>query len=131
MLVDPTAGITVLFPNELQETSRQDPDNATRIQPNQTLLIPNPNTDEFVLVTEEAGLGEVLIVASDQPLTKALLRLRSLARGKRGIISTRGDDSLEIINDLVDDVSRGVQVGVRRRIRTSQMAALSITFNVV
>ena len=131
MLVDPTAGITVLFPNELQENARQDPDNATRIQPNQTLSIPNPNKDDFVLVTEEAGLGEVLIVASEQPLTKALLKLRSLARGKRGIISTRGEDSLEIINDLVDDVSRGAQVGVRRRIRTSQMAALSITFNVV
>lgn len=133
----PAEGITVLFPNEHQQVSDQEQDKTTRIEPNQTLLIPNPDKDEFELVALEPGMGEVLVIASQKPLTNALLRLNSLfkSRGQsRGLLETRGDESVDVVSDLIDDLSgtkRGPIAGVRQRISTVQIAALSITFEVV
>lgn len=140
LLIDPAEGVIVLYPNEFQEVGA-DEGKATRIEPDQTVLIPDPNKDDFVLVTEKTGVGEVLIIASQKPLTNALLRLRELAReqlnaqqGKRSGLLQAGDQSVEVVSDLLDDLSgtpRSAIAGVRQRVRTSQMAALSITFEVV
>lgn len=139
LLIDPAEGIVVFFPNEFQSASAEQTDQATRIKPNQTLLIPDPSKDEFELVTEEPGVGEVLVIASQKPLTNALLRLRDLAKNrgqKRGVLETTGDDSVDVVSDLIDDLSgmsgtrRGV-ANVRQRVATADIAALSITFEVL
>ena len=136
LLIDPGEGIVVLFPNEFQQVSDEERDKATRIEPNQTLLIPDASKDEFDLVTEAPGVGEVLVIASQKPLTSALLRLRSLAvkRGQqRGVLETRGEDSIELIGNLIDDLSgtKRELARVRQRVSTSGIAALSIAFEVV
>ena len=137
LLVDPTEGFTVLFPNEYQEGSVEELESASRIEPKQTLLIPDPDNDPFVFPTTNPGLGEVLIVASEKPLTQALLRLRDLAReqlrGKRGAVSTRGEQALDFVSEMLGDLSaRGVgTVASRAELKTTEMGSLSITFEVV
>lgn len=135
LLIDPSEGITVLFPNEFQPLPDAQRDQVMRIEPNQTLLFPS-SKDKFQLVPEEPGRGEVLVIASQKPLTSALLRLQSLAlnRGQqRGILTTRGDMAVDVVSDLINDVS-GTQresPRVRQGVSTSQLAALLIAFEVV
>ncbi|MEO8890029.1 MAG: hypothetical protein ABI417_00595 [Coleofasciculaceae cyanobacterium] len=69
-------------------------------------------------------------------MTNALLRLASIAKGrgkKGGVMDVRGDEALAVIDDLVTDLSdarKGALVEVRP-VSVSQMAALSISFEVV
>lgn len=139
LLIDPTDGIVVLFPNEYQQLSAEEQVKTTIIEASQKLLIPDPAKDKFRLATKEAGVGEVLVIASQKPLTAALLRLQSLAKKQepdQRTIEVRGDDAVNVIDDLIDDLSskkRGPIAGAEPRdpIPASQMAALSITFEVV
>ncbi|MDP8966939.1 MAG: DUF4384 domain-containing protein, partial [Cyanobacteriota bacterium] len=136
VLIDPAEGLVVLFPNDYQTTSDKQSEEATRIEPNQTLVIPDPSKDKFQLTPEEAGVGEVLVIASQKPLTNALLRLQSLANKRGGerqaLLATEGDEAVNVVSDLVDDLSdkRSSLIKVRP-ISVSQMAAVSITFEVV
>ncbi len=140
LLIDPTEGITVFFPNEFQEGATAELEAASQIQPDQELLIPDPARDPFVLRTKKPGLGEVLIVASHKPLTAALLRLQQLATEQlaatkgRGTVTSRGSEALDIVGNMLGDLSsRGSVAGVEARaeMNTTQMGALSITFEVV
>jgi hypothetical protein len=139
VLIDPGEGLVVLFPNDYQTASDKHSEEATRIEPNKTLVIPDPSKDKFQLTPEEAGVGEVLVIASQSPLTNALLRLQSLADKpgrKRGEpLATRGDEAVNVVSDLLDDLrdkrdERGALIKVRP-VSVMQMAALSLTFEVV
>jgi hypothetical protein len=134
VLIDSAEGLVVLFPNNYQKLSDEELDQATRIEPNQPRLIPDPNKDDFILTIEKAGVGEVLVIASQKPLTNALLRLQSLAKSRnkeRGAIDTRGEEALNVTDDLVKDMSRGTSLIGVRSVSASQIAALSITFETV
>lgn len=133
LLID-AEGINVLFPNEFQR-SGEDAKKATLIQPNQTLLIPDHNKDEFVLATEEAGRGEVLVIASQKPLTESFLRLQSIAKkrgARRGVLGVRGDDAIAVVNDMISDISRGIAVvKARQKLPVAELAALALNFEVI
>lgn len=136
LLVDPSEGIVVLFPNDYQQLPDKDRDLSSQIGAGKTLTIPDPIKKEFQLTPEEPGVGEMLIIASEKPLTNALLRLASVAKGrgnKGGAMDVRGDEAVAVIDDLVIDLSgerKGSLVAVRP-VSVSQMAALSISFEVV
>jgi hypothetical protein len=133
--VDPTRGLTVLFPHKWQGS-----DDVTRLDAGQTLLIPNPNQDEFQLVAQAKGIGEVLIVASVSPLKKSLKNLQSLAEELKlangpvvlGRDAQHSEDSVDVIGNLLDDLSGERGLGaVSREVNTAEMAALSISFEVI
>jgi hypothetical protein len=135
VLIDSAEGLVVLFPNDYQnQLSNEELEQATRIEPNQPRLIPDPSKDDFKLTFEDAGVGEVLVIASQKPLTTALLRLQSLAKSRnqeRGVIDTRGEEAVNVIDGLIEDMSsRQALIGVRS-VSASQIAALSIAFEVV
>lgn len=141
LLIDQNTGVSILFPNDYQQLSDEEREKTTKIEANKELLIPDPNKDPFQLATDALGVGEVLVIASQKPLTKALLRLQSLASKReiqRGPVEARGDDAVNVIGDLIDDLSKVKRgeanrpiASARPRINASQIAALSITFEVV
>jgi hypothetical protein len=137
LVIDPTGEMSVIFPNDWTVA-----DDVTRVKAGQTLFVPDPNDNSFALVTQEPlGVAEVLIIASATPLRTALQALRNIAsRGgsNRGAITP--DEPTEVIGNLLDDLSEGTrgsgivsQSSSQRvkRIDTSQMAAMSITFEVI
>jgi hypothetical protein len=144
LVIDPTGEISVVFPNQWAAA-----DEVTLVGAGQILKIPDPRKDNFRLVTQEPkGVAEVLILASRTPLRKALQTLRSLvaSRGNqlRGPVALSASGQLneptEVIDNLLDDVNnanRGSAPmaksdgGTVRQIDTSQLAALSITFEVI
>ncbi|MGH7999471.1 MAG: DUF4384 domain-containing protein, partial [Brasilonema sp.] len=86
------------------------------------------------------GIAEVLIIASTTPLTRAIELLRTLAAEKpeqRGIPVNLNKEPAEAIATLLDDLDEGSRGGGTsaiagvRQIDTRQMAALSITFEVL
>lgn len=115
----------------------------------QTLKIPDSNKDSFRLVTQEPkGVAEVLILASRTPLRRALQSLRAVAaaRGEQrgGPVtweaSSQQNEPAEVIDNLLDDVNNYTRGNVSnatrsnstvRNIETNQLAALSITFEVI
>ncbi len=131
LVIDASGGLTVLFPNRWGASV-----DATLLKANQELTIPDPELDDFEFVTQVRGIGEVLIIASRNPLRKSLLTLQKLAEEQlrnqeRGPVVP----TVEAMGDLLDDLS-GTRtgetiVGVRQRVRPDEMAALSITFEVV
>jgi hypothetical protein len=137
LMVDRNEGMTVFLPNDFQDLSEEALAKSTRIEANSERWIPDPAIDDFAFGVDEAGLGEVTIIASKNPLTEAILKLRDLARDRgvsaRGPISMRGDDSVEAMDALLADLGgmRGeASASVRRRVRTTELAALSMTFEV-
>jgi hypothetical protein len=133
--IDPTRGLTVLFPHSWRVS-----EDVTRLDAGQTLLIPNPAKDEFQLVAQAKGIGEVLIVASVSPLKKSLKNLQSLAEELKlangpvvlGRDAQHSEDSVDVIGNLLDDLSGERGLGVAsREVNTAEMAALSISFEVI
>jgi hypothetical protein len=119
-----------------------------QIASGQTLKIPDPTKDSFRLVTQEPkGVTEVLILASPTPLREALLTLRRFAELRQ---RSRGPLSLDasevssepaaVVDNLLDDLNNGIRGNVDniparestiRNIDTTQLAALSIAFEVI
>jgi hypothetical protein len=145
LVIDPTGDISVVFPNDWATKEE-----ATLVRAGQTLKIPDSSKDNFRLVTQEPkGVAEVLILASRTPLRKALLTLRNIAatrpEPKRGgpvtlSSSAQQNEAGEVIDDLLDDLTGGTRGTARnstpssssdRSIGTNQLAALSITFEVI
>jgi hypothetical protein len=146
LAIDPTGEISVIFPNQWAAAEE-----VTLVKAGQTLKIPDPAKDSFHLDTQAPkGVAEVLILASRTPLRKALQTLRSLAAQEqrdRGPVtlnaSVQQNQPGEVIDNLLDDInngsnatrgSQGDAVPVRdsvRNIETNQLAALSITFEVI
>lgn len=137
LLVDPSEGIVVLFPNDYQQRPDKERDLSTQIEAGATRFIPDPNKKEFKITPDATGVGEVLIIASEKPLTNSLLRLASLAaeRNKKGgVIDVQGEQAVAVIDDLVTDLSgerKGSPLLRVSAVSASQMAALSISFEVV
>ncbi|MBD2539851.1 caspase family protein [Coleofasciculus sp. FACHB-SPT36] len=130
LVIDPTGEISAIFPNQWTAT-----DDVTQVKAGQTLQIPGTD-DQFNLVTQEPkGVAEVLIVASSTPLRKALQALRNLApRDTRGPVAL--SEPTQVVGDLLDDLAEGTRgtgnspQGVSN-VDTTQMAAMSITFEVI
>jgi hypothetical protein len=138
LVIDSSGEISVIFPNQWVAAEE-----VTLVSAGQTLKIPNPSKDSFRLVTQEPkGVAEVLILASRTPLRQALQALREIAardanRGKpvtlRG--SQQQNEPAKVMDYLLDDVNNGTRGDAtatsRSSIDTSQLAALSITFEVI
>ncbi|MBS9396147.1 MAG: caspase family protein [Dolichospermum sp. OL01] len=108
----------------------------------QEILIPDRDRGEKYKFTigKDPGIAEVLVIASTTPLTKAIQLLRTLAAEKpegRGNPVNLDKEPAEAIASLLDDLDEGSRGGGTsaipgiRQIDTRQMAALSITFEVV
>lgn len=144
LVIDPTGEMSVVFPNQWAAAAA-----VTLVAAGQTLLIPDPSKDQFRLVTQEPkGVAEVLILASRSPLRKALQTLRVIATAqpdnRSGPVplnaSPQQNQPAEVIDNLLDDLNTGTRgaasttVGNNSTVRnldTTQLAALSITFEVI
>lgn len=143
LVIDPTGEISVIFPNQWTTA-----DQVTLVGAGQTVKIPDPNKDSFRLVTQEPkGVAEVLILASRTPLRSAIQSLQEIAvRGGKGggpvTLSSLGqsNEPAEVIDNLLNDVNNGTRgsaskasptSGTVRNMDASQLAALSITFEVI
>src|SRR5919199_1258697 len=137
LVIDPTGEMSVIFPDQWTAT-----DDVMRVKAGQTIQIPDPNEKSFSLVTQEPlGVAEVLIIASVTPLRRALQALRTVAAQggtSRGAITP--DEPTEVIGNLLEDLADGTrgsqgiipaQLPDVKRIDTSQMATMSITFEVI
>ncbi len=112
------------------------------VTPGEKIQIPDPNRGELYKfkVEGETGIAEVLVITTTTPLTKAVELLRVLAteRGDslRGtpVDLTQPDEAIFSLLDDLDEGSRGggtVSTSGVRQIDTRQMAAMSITFEIV
>ncbi len=139
LVIDPTGEISVIFPNQWAAAEE-----VTLVAPGQMLKIPDPSQDSFSLVAQEPkGVAEVLILASRTPLRQALQAIRTVAldRGySSGPVtldaSGQVNEPAEVIDRLLDDINNDTGRGMGnsntvRQIETSQLAALSITFEVI
>lgn len=136
LAIDSTGEISVLFPNNWTAT-----DDVMQVNPDRTLLLPDPSQDNFKFVTQKpTGITEVLIIASTTPLRKALSVLRVMAsqsQQQRGPIAP--NDPGQIIDSLLDDFNEGTRgetksgnsPSVIKSIDTSQIAAMSITLEII
>lgn len=138
LVIDAVGEISVIFPN-LWTASAE----ASLLPAGRTLLLPDASRDDFELITQDPkGSTEVLIVASSNPLDKALRALQGIAsasnitRGPLGV-----SDPTQVIDRLIDDISRAPSWGNHDAVRqthdsiqpidVTQLAALSITFDVI
>jgi hypothetical protein len=137
LVIDPTGEMSVIFPAQWTAT-----DDVMRVKAGQTIQIPDPNERSFSLVTQEPlGVAEVLIIASVTPLRRALQALRAVASRdgtSRGPITP--NEPTEVIGNLLEDLAEGTrgsqdvipaQLPDVKRIDTSQMATMSIMFEVI
>lgn len=134
LVIDSAGEMAVIFPNQWTASAE-----VMQVAAGQTLRIPEPGKDTFSLVTQEPrGATEVLIIASSAPLGNALKALQGVAtRGGQSRGPVALSDPTEVIGNLLDDIDSGTRgsgtqasKGIRS-IDTSQLAALSITFEVV
>lgn len=135
LVIDPTGDMTVIFPNSWVAS-----EDATIVKAGETLAIPDMGKDKFRLTVQKPlGTIEVLAIASATPLTDALKALQGIASrgGQRGGPVDLGDDPPEVINHLLDDLNQGTRgIAVEfdsnaRGVSTTQLAAMSITFEVI
>ncbi|HIK51473.1 MAG TPA: DUF4384 domain-containing protein, partial [Oscillatoriales cyanobacterium M59_W2019_021] len=129
LVIDPTGEISVIFPN--QWTAAED---VTEVAAGDTLLVPNPRIDPFSLITQEPkGVTEVLVLASTSPLRQALQALRRLAQQDRGPVALAEPTSVvgDLLSDLGGERGASAQSSAVSAIDTSELAALSITFEVI
>lgn len=139
LVIDSVGEMAILFPNNWTAT-----DDVMQLNPNQTLLLPDPSKDNFSFVTQQPkGTSEVLIIASTTPLRKALSALRVVAsRGQQDRGPLTPQEPTEVIDTLLADFDEGTRgnptftrtgdssQGIKS-IDTSQIAAMSITFEVI
>jgi hypothetical protein len=136
LVIDSTGEMAVIFPNQWTAAS-----DITKVAAGATLRIPEPGKDGFNLITQEPkGVTEVLIIASSTPLGNALKALQGLAsRGGQSRGPVTLNDPTEVVSNLLADLdvnTRGSQGSTTpsdaiRAVDTAQLAALSITFEVV
>ncbi len=135
LVIDSTGEMSVIFPNRWTASS-----DVMKVAAGQTLRIPGAEAG-FSLVTQEPkGATEVLIIASATPLGNALKALQGVAsRGGQSRGPVTLSEPTEVVGNLLDDLgaeshgSRGVASSSNgtRTVNASQLAALSITFEVV
>ncbi|MDJ0502980.1 MAG: caspase family protein [Nostocales cyanobacterium LE14-WE4] len=127
LIFSPDGDIDILFPVS-------DGKNAALVLAGQTIQIPKEGTLFF---GKPLGIVEVLIVASTAPIEKALKPLQTLVMEQRSEKRSSGqvaEKAEEAIASLLDDLAGGKRGETKTDIRlfdTQQMAALSITFEIV
>ncbi|MEM9818028.1 MAG: caspase family protein [Cyanobacteria bacterium P01_D01_bin.6] len=129
LVVDAAGIMAVIFPNNWTASVE-----ATLLPAGETLML--PDSGSFRLVTQPpSGTTEVLVVASTSPLDNALRGLQQIAddagltRGPVGI-----PDPNDVVGSLLEDISdgtRGTGTSTTRSVSVSQLAALSLTFDVI
>jgi hypothetical protein len=139
LVIDATGEIAVLFPNQWAAAV-----DATLIRAGQTIQVPE-NSDSFRLITiEPKGPTEALFIVSSQPLNNALQALQRIAT-RSGTTSgpVAVADPTEVVDGLLSDISSTSRGSSSRgsgstrgnasvqAVDVSQLAALSITFDVV
>ncbi|PNW47904.1 UNVERIFIED_CONTAM: hypothetical protein BEN50_11570 [Euhalothece sp. KZN 001] len=110
LVTDSTGEITVVYPNTW---TRDEDDNL--LSPGEVRRIPNLEDRFRLIVQEPLGATEILIIASTSPMQSGLRALQSLAqsRGQTRGPQTLGTDSLEIIDNLLEDISDPSQPRLR------------------
>ncbi|OKH29992.1 hypothetical protein NIES2119_31705 [[Phormidium ambiguum] IAM M-71] len=145
LVINSVAEMTVIFPNQWSA-----PGDAARLSAGETLLFPDRNLDKFSLQTQEPlGMTEVLIITSVTPLRKALKALQTIAQNRSqqtGPIAV--STPIEVIENLVEDLDESSNSNnnlrssnskitltksesVVNQVDTTQIAAMSITFEVI
>ena len=123
LLIDSSGGLVVVFPYQWPASEE-----SMQLRPNQTLVIGEPQ--QLKLKAIEKGTGEALVIVSRSPLKKAVKTLVSLAaelNREQGVVEL--PEPVEVIGDLLDDLSERAGVAVRR-VSVSEIATLSLTFEV-
>ncbi|MEH2214846.1 caspase family protein [Nostoc sp.] len=117
-------------------------EDAPPIAAGQQIQVPDPDRGELYKfrIAGEPGVAEVLVIASTTPFKKAIELLQALAAesdSQRGIpvnLDKKPDEAIvSLLNDL-DEGTRGAgitRVDGTSQIDTQQMAALSITFEIL
>ena len=124
LIFSPDGDIDILFP-------LNDGKNAALVLAGQTIQIPK------LSFGKPLGIVEVLIVASTAPIDKALKPLQTLVMEQKSEKRSSGqvaEKAEEAIASLLDDLAGGKRGETKTGIRlfdTQQMAALSITFEIV
>lgn len=143
LIINPEGAIDVIFPNTWSAA-----ENATVVNAGETLAIPQASDPWQITVQEPLGLSEVLVVASKSPLRKSLQSLQTIAQQEaRGDLPVSiGNNSTEIVNLLLEDISSDNQENTNRNNSTSseitskekvhpsdttQIAAMSISYQAV
>jgi hypothetical protein len=116
-------------------------DDAPPIPAGKQIQVPDPVRGELYRfkIAGEAGVAEALVIASTAPLKKAIALLQTLAAESdrsRGTPVNLDKEPEVAIASLLDDLDEGTRGGTTtvsevRQIDTRQMAALSITFEIV
>ncbi|BAZ33736.1 peptidase C14 caspase catalytic subunit p20 (plasmid) [Cylindrospermum sp. NIES-4074] len=133
LIFSPDGDIDIMFPVS-------DGKNAALVPIGETVQIPSEaemKTGKRLSFGKPLGIVEVLIVASTAPIDKALKPLQTLVmeqRSEKRSSSQVAEKAEEAIASLLDDLAEGRRSGTETDIRlfdTQQMAALSITFEIV
>lgn len=145
LVINSLGEMTVIFPNQWSA-----PGEVARLSAGESLLFPDANKDKFFLQTQEPlGMTEVLIITSLTPLRKALKTLQAIAQNRSqqtGPIAV--STPIEVIENLLEDLGESSAYNNKLRsnnknttltksqrlinqVDTTQIAAMSITFEVV
>ncbi|MBW4653734.1 MAG: caspase family protein [Kaiparowitsia implicata GSE-PSE-MK54-09C] len=101
LVIDSQGNTIALYPNTWNA-----PDEAARIDANETLVVPRPE-DGFQFRLRDTGFVEVLTIVSRQPLRGILRNLQAIAQGRgdtRGPVGFTEGNPLSLIDDLLSDV---------------------------
>ena len=134
MIFSPDGAIDVLFP-------LGDGKDAAILPAGQTLKIPSDAamaTGGQLSFTRPLGLAELLVVASTEEITKALKPIQALAAEKQNpqrsqcqVVERTEAAIASLLDDLAGGTRSGANAATVRRLDVQQMAALSITFEIV
>lgn len=134
MIFSPDGAIDVMFP-------LVDGKNAALVSAGQTLKIPSDvdlQQGANLAFGEPLGLAEMLVVASTEPITQALRPIQALAAEKQNPQRTQSqtaEKTEDVVASFLDDLAGGKRSGSTfapvRKLDVRQMAALSITFEIV
>ncbi|MBD2198581.1 MULTISPECIES: caspase family protein [Calothrix] len=133
LIFSPDGDIDILFP-------LSDGKNAALVSAGETLQIPNEAQIQKgvqLLFTKPLGIVEVLIVASTAPIDKALKPLQALImehKNEKRTASEVAQKAEDAIASLLDDLASGTRGETKKNIRqfdVQQMAALSMTFEII
>ncbi len=130
VVVTPAGQFAIAFPYQVNSS-----DEATRIEPQQTLVIPKPS-DAVTMTFEDSdiGLNEVFVLASRRPIRRAILSLSAISDQARLPNADDADKDPTQLNGLFNhlDTVRGETTdAVPTRIPVQDVAAMLLTIEVL